>query len=80
MISRDKLLDLLRERLRAHMADDQIDRLAGEILALEGDWEEMNISHQDMGYSHSDLCSTICWLADQTDQGSVIKFLRRKKQ
>ncbi len=80
MILRNTLLDLLHERLGAHLSQGQIDGLASEILSLEGEWEEMDISYQDMGYSHSDLCSTICWRADQTDQGAVIKFLRKKKQ
>ena len=47
---------------------------------LETEWEEVDVPHQDMGYTRSDLCSSICWLADQTDQGSVIRFQRKKKR
>ena len=79
MISRNELTELLRSRLHEHLAQNQIDQLAGEILALERGWEEMDVSHRDMGYSHSDLCSSICWLAAQTEEGSVIKMFRKKK-
>ncbi len=79
MILRNELTELLRDRLHDHLPQDKIDSLTGEILALENGWEEMNISHHDLGYSHSDLCSSICWLADQTEHGSVIKLFRKKK-
>ncbi len=79
MISRNELLDLLHDRLHQHLPEDQIERLTRDILALEGVWEEMDISHKDLGYSHSDLCSSICWLADQAEHGSVVKMLRKKK-
>ena len=80
MIPRNDLADLLRNRLGQHMPQDRIDQLVGEILSLETEWEEVNVPHQDMGYTRSDLCSSICWLADQTEQGDVIRFLRKKKQ
>jgi len=79
MIPRNELADLLRNRLHERMPQEEIDQLVGEILALEDEWEEMDVPHRDMGYSHSDLCSSICWLADQTEQGSVIRFQRKKK-
>jgi len=79
MILRNELMELLRDRLHDHLPQDKIESLTGEILALENGWEEMNISHQDLGYSHSDLCSSICWLANQTEEGSVIKLFRKKK-
>ena len=80
MILRNELMDLLRTRLNRRLSGEEIELLAGEILALNGRWEEMDISHHDMGYSHSDLCSSICWLADQTEHGSVIKLFRKKKE
>jgi hypothetical protein len=79
MIPRNELVDLLHARLHEFLPQDRIDRLAGEVLALEEGWEEMDISHRDLGYSHSDLCSSICWLADQTEQGAAVKMFRKKK-
>jgi hypothetical protein len=80
MIPRNELADILRNRLHEHLAQDRIDQLVGEILALETEWEEVNVPHLDMGYTRSDLCSSICWLADQTEQGAIIKFQRKKKR
>ncbi len=79
MISRNELMELLHERLQDSLPQDRIDQLAGDILAVEEGWEEMEISHHDMGYSRSDLCSSICWLADETEHGSVIRLFRKKK-
>ncbi len=79
MIARNELISLLHDRLHTNLSQEQIDKLAGDILALEDGWEEMSISHQDMGYSHSDLCSSICWLASETEHGSEIKLYRKKK-
>jgi len=78
MIPSKELIDLLRVRLDGRVSEEEIERLAGEVLELEGGWEEMDVAHRDLGYSHSDLCSSICWLAEQTDQGSVIKMYRKK--
>jgi hypothetical protein len=79
MIPRNELAELLRNRLQEHLPQDKIDQLVGDILSLESEWEEMNVPHRDMGYTQSDLCSSICWLADQTEHGAVIKFQRKKK-
>jgi hypothetical protein len=79
MIPRKELRKLLQDRLRNVMSDDKVDQLVSEILDLEGGWEEMDISHRDMGYSVSVNCPDICWLADQVDQGSVIRLYRKKK-
>jgi hypothetical protein len=79
MIPRKELMELLQKRLRSLVPGDKVDQIANEILELEGGWEEMNISHQDMGYSTSVSCPDICWLADQVDQGAVIKLYRKKK-
>ena len=80
MISRNELAELLRNRLHGNVPQDKIDQLVGEILSLETEWEEVDVPHRDMGYTRSDLCSSICWLADQTEQGSVIRFQRKKKR
>ena len=80
MIPRKELTNLLQNRLRGVVPQGKMDQLVGDILALEGGWEEMNISHQDMGYSMSVNCPDICWLAAQVDQGAVIKLYRKKKQ
>ncbi len=79
MIPRDELTSLLRTRLEARLSPQEIDDLANQILSIEDEWEEMEVPHRDMGYIRSDLCSSICWLADQNEQGAVIKFQRKKK-
>jgi len=79
MIPRGELAELLRARLHDVVPQQGIDRLVGEILDLESEWEEMEIPHSDMGYSTSANCSEICWLADQIDRGSIIKLYRKKK-
>jgi hypothetical protein len=79
MIPRDELTSLLRARLEKLLSQQEIDALATQILAIENEWEEMDVPHRDMGYSMSDLCSSICWLANQSEEGAVIKFQRKKK-
>jgi len=79
MIPRDQLTSLLRARLEKLLSQQELDELAAQILAIENEWEEMDVPHRDMGYCMSDLCSSICWLANQTEQGAVIKFQRKKK-
>ncbi len=61
------------------MPHDKLQELVNEIVALEGDWEEMSVSHSDMGYSASVNCADICWLAEQVDRGAVIKLFRKRK-
>ena len=79
MIPRKELTDLMHDRLH-QLPKEKVDLLIDEILELEGGWEEMNVSHKDMGYSMSVNCSDICFLADQVDQGAVFKLYRKKKQ
>jgi hypothetical protein len=79
MIPRGELTELLRERLQDALPQPRIDQLAGEILDLESGWEEIDISHSDMGYSTSPNCSDICWLSEQIDRGAIIKLYRKKK-
>ena len=79
MIPRDELTSLLRTRLEKVLSRQEIDDLANQIVSIEDEWEEMEVPHRDMGYSMSDLCSSICWVANQSEQGAVIKFQRKKK-
>ncbi len=79
MIPRKELTELLKGRLQSIVPEEKVKQLVNDILELEGGWEEMNISHQDMGYSMSVNCPDICWLADQVDHGAVIKLYRKKK-
>ena len=78
MIPRTELADLLRNRLGDYLPKAKLDELATEILNLEAGWEEIDISHKEMGYSMSVNCSDICWLADQVDHGAVIKMYKKK--
>ena len=79
VIPRKELVTLIQDRLKGALPQEKVDELAGDILSLEGEWEEMDISHEDMGYSVSVNCQDICWLADQVDHGAVFKLYRKKK-
>ena len=79
MIPRNELVSLLQRRLNGVVPQEKLDQLVADILGLEDGWEEMSISHRDMGYSMSVNCPDICWLADQIEQGAVIKLFRKKK-
>ena len=80
MIPRTELAGLLRNRLGAYLSNEKLDELATEILSLEGGWEELDVSHKEMGYSMSVNCTDICWLAEQVDHGAVIKMCRKKHE
>ncbi len=79
MIPQKELEELLRNRLRESVAPQQVESLIAEISKLSNGWEEMDVSHKDMGYSMSVTCPDICWLADQIYQGAVIRIFRKKK-
>ena len=78
MIPRTELADLLQKRLGNYLTKEKLDELTAEILNLEAGWEEVDVSHKEMGYSMSINCSDICWLADQVDRGQVIRMYRKK--
>jgi hypothetical protein len=79
MLPRRELNELLEQRLRGLVPGETIAQLADEIAGLETEWEEVEVTHRDMGYSVADRCSDICWLAEQIDRGAVMKFYRKKK-
>ncbi len=78
MIAREDLKQLLQERLQDCVPAERIEKIVREILELEQGWEEMSLRPQDMGYSTSLDCSSICWLASQVEQGAVLKIYRKK--
>lgn len=78
MIPRKELTDLLESRLQGVLPRQSLDGLIEEVLSLEKGWEELQVSHRDMGYSMSVLCTDICWLAEQIEKGAVIKMFRKK--
>lgn len=78
MIPHHELTELLRSKLGNEIPPDRIERIAADIAALEDTWEEVPITHSDMGYSVAVGCADICWLADQIDHGAVFKIFRKK--
>ena len=78
MIHGEELLDLLKTRLLGRLAPAEIENLSADIIALEKEWEEVDVALSDMGYSVSVGCADICWLADQVDRGGVFKIYRKK--
>jgi hypothetical protein len=77
MISRDELMRVLRQRLPKNSAQE-IEEIAHAVLALEPGWEEVQVPHSDLGYSVSENCSEICWLASEVARGAQIRLFRRK--
>ncbi len=51
MIPEKELEALLRNRLHETMPSQKIDDLVSEIKSLGDGWEEVSVSHRDMGYS-----------------------------
>ncbi len=75
MIARDDLLRVLRQHLRN---EEEVEEVARNILALEQGWEEVHVPHSDLGYSVSENCSEICWLASEAARGTQIRLFRKK--
>ena len=78
MIPHNELSELLENRLVGHLDEEGIQSLISQIEGLETGWEELNVSHLDMGYSKSVNCPDICFLAEQIDKGAQIKLYRKK--
>jgi len=78
MIPKKGLSELLENRLRAFVPQPEMSALMADIDKLDQDWEELDVSHRDMGYSLSTNCPDICYLADQVYHGAVIKLYRKK--
>jgi hypothetical protein len=70
---------LLNNRLEGTLSKEKLADLLREIQALSDEWEEVPISHREMGYSMSVNCPDICCLAEQIYEGNVFKFYRKRK-
>ncbi len=79
MIPQREITELLRTRLREFMPPEKLEELIAEVKELDGEWEELEVAHRDFGYSVSETCPDICWLAEQVDRGSVLRLYRKKK-
>ena len=79
MIPRIQLEHLLEEKLKDHLPPQELTGLMAELSHLDDEWEEVDVSHREMGYSLSVNCPDICWLADQVYQGEQFKLYRKKK-
>ena len=79
MIPREPLEEVLKRHLKGVLPQHEVHDLVNDIEQLENDWEEVKVSHREMGYSMSVNCPDICWLADQVFNGAEIKLYRRKK-
>ncbi len=77
MILRDELMDVLRRSL-PKVAEKELAEIADQIQALEREWEEVHVPHSDLGYSVSENCSEICWLASEAARGARLRILRKK--
>ena len=80
MIPREEIEAVLETRLKGLLPKQEIVELSHKIQGLEAGWQEMDVSHRDMGYSMSVNCPDMCWLANQVYQGAVIKLYRKVEQ
>ena len=79
MIHPAELELLLKRKLEGTLSQEKLADLFRQIQALNDQWEEVPISHREMGYSMSVNCPDICCLAEQIYEGNVFKFYRKKK-
>jgi hypothetical protein len=77
VIPRKEIEEVLEEKLAGRVTAREIEDLSRAIQGLEEGWEEVTVSHRDMGYSMSVNCPDMCWLADQVYKGAVIKLYRK---
>jgi hypothetical protein len=78
MIPRRELAKLLEDRLRELVPPEKVEELLSAIDELDEGWEELEVTHRDLGYSVPAVCPDICSLAEQVDRGAAFKLYRRR--
>ncbi|MEI6667662.1 MAG: hypothetical protein WCP29_05855 [Acidobacteriota bacterium] len=77
MIDREKVLAVLRKRFPGSMPE-QLAAAANAIVGLDDEWVDVTSRESELGYNFSVHCGEICFLADQTQQGSQFRLLMKK--
>jgi hypothetical protein len=78
MIPRMELGKLLKDRLRGLVPPEKVEELLSAIDELDEGWEELEVTHRDMGYSVRAVCPDICSLTEQVDRGAAFRLYRRR--
>ncbi len=79
MIDRDKVVAVLRRRF-PDAGIDAIASAANAIVGLDDEWEEVTNRIADLGFHVSPGCKDICYLADEIDQGALVRIFRRRDE
>jgi hypothetical protein len=77
MIDREKVLAVLLKRFPGS-TPEQVAAAANAIVGLEDEWVDVTAREAELGYHFSVQCSEICFLADQTQQGSQFRLFMKK--
>jgi hypothetical protein len=77
MIDREKVLAVLHKRFPGS-TPDQVAAAANAIVGLDDEWIDVTSRETELGYHFSVQCSEICFLADQTQQGSQFRLFMKK--
>jgi len=77
MIDREKVLAVLQKRFPGSTLDQRA-AAANAIVGLEEEWEDVTAREPEMGYNVSAQCGSICFLADQRQQGVEVRILLKR--
>ncbi len=79
MIDRDKVVAVLRRRF-SDATPDVIASAANAIVGLDDEWEEVTDRVADFGFSVSPDCRDICYLAEEVQNGALVRVYRRREE
>lgn len=77
MIDREKVLAVLRKRFPGSSVEDRA-AAANAIVGLEDEWVDVTAREPELGYHTSAECASICFLADQRQQGADVRILLKR--
>lgn len=78
MIVKEEVEKVLNKYLDLPLTAELIGQITAEIVALQREWEELEIPPEEMGYSASVNCVDICAIDKLIEQGEIIKFFRKR--
>ncbi len=79
MIDRDKVVAVLRRRF-SDATSDIIASTANAIVGLDDEWEEVTERVGEFGFSVSPDCKDICYLAEEIQNGALVRVYRRREE
>ena len=79
MIDRDKVVAVLRRRF-CNATPEVIASAANAIVGLDDEWEEVTDRVGEFGFAVSSECNDICYLAEQIQNGALVRIYRRRDE